>query len=265
MTHHRSAAERVASLDTTLFDAIPTETTDGDRRSLLALQAAVAALGPYRYLEIGSHLGGTLQPHLADDRCVRAVSIDKRPLSQPDARGMRFPYPGNSTERMLHTLRSSGYGTERLHCIDGDVSDIDIDDVGPAPQLCLIDGEHTDDAARRDFAFCRSVTRDDVIIAFHDAHIVYNALDALLAALRDASVEHRSYVLPDCVFVIELGVRTVRNASPVRELLQDNAVPYLAALRANDWYRQFWQRDAFRLARTARQAARSLVARRPRV
>jgi hypothetical protein len=248
MTHHRSAAERVASLDTTLFDAIPTETTDGDRRSLLALQAAVAALGPYRYLEIGSHLGGTLQPHLADDRCVRAVSIDKRPLSQPDARGMRFPYPGNSTERMLHTLRSSGYGTERLHCIDGDVSDIDIDDVG-----------------RRDFAFCRSVTRDDAIIAFHDAHIVYNALDALLAALRDASVEHRSYVLPDCVFVIELGVRTVRNASPVRELLQDNAVPYLAALRANDWYRQFWQRDAFRLARTARQAARSLVARRPRV
>ena len=55
------------------------------------LHAAVAERGPFRYLEIGSHLGGSLQALVADPRCMEIVSIDTRPDSQPDDRGRELP------------------------------------------------------------------------------------------------------------------------------------------------------------------------------
>ena len=78
-------AERVAKGDLSLFDALPAELTPADRGMLLALQAIVAGRHPdYRYLEIGSHRGGSIQPHLFDRRCPDIISIDPRPVSQPD-------------------------------------------------------------------------------------------------------------------------------------------------------------------------------------
>ena len=58
---------RVAALDLSLFDAIPSQSSAWDRRSLLACQAAIRQrIGRYVYLEIGSHLGGSLQTHVLD-------------------------------------------------------------------------------------------------------------------------------------------------------------------------------------------------------
>jgi hypothetical protein len=48
------------ALDPDLFAAIPTQTSPEDRRSFLILQRAVRRGGPYSYLEIGSHVGGTI-------------------------------------------------------------------------------------------------------------------------------------------------------------------------------------------------------------
>lgn len=89
-------ADRIAALDTQLFDHIESQTSEDDRKSLLAVHSSVAArTDPFSYLEIGSHLGGTLQVVIADPRCTRVVSIDPRPPWQPDDRpelnGWEYP------------------------------------------------------------------------------------------------------------------------------------------------------------------------------
>jgi hypothetical protein len=92
------------ALDLGLFAHVRSQTGDQDRLSLLALHNACREIyGEFSYLEIGSHLGGSLQVLIADDRCASIVSIDSRPARQPDVRGV-FDYPGNTTERMLSRL-----------------------------------------------------------------------------------------------------------------------------------------------------------------
>src|SRR4051812_12044666 len=89
--------DRIAELDLSLFDVIPSQSTSDDKGSLLALQLAVRdAVGEYTYLEIGSYLGGSIQPHLLDPECRKIYSIDKRPRSQPDERGIDYIYENNS-------------------------------------------------------------------------------------------------------------------------------------------------------------------------
>src|SRR5690606_19727167 len=64
-----SFSARLQHQDTTIFAGIPSESTLWDRRSLLACQDAIRTRwSPYIYLEIGSHLGGSLQPHVLDPR-----------------------------------------------------------------------------------------------------------------------------------------------------------------------------------------------------
>ncbi|MCE7962284.1 MAG: hypothetical protein DYH05_07255 [Acidobacteria bacterium ACB1] len=149
--------ERLNSLDLTLFENIQSQTTEDDRRSLLAIQCAVRERSPgYNYLEIGSHLGGSLQSHLLDDKCSTIYSIDKRPLVQPDERGVRYGYPENSTARMLELL-SELAPTEKIITIDGDTKTLDPNVIDEKIQLCFIDGEHTDVATSLDFEFCLDV------------------------------------------------------------------------------------------------------------
>jgi hypothetical protein len=58
---------KITSLDITLFDAIYSQSTPEDKLSFLMVQKAVRGLvSQYSYLEIGSHLGGTIQPYLVD-------------------------------------------------------------------------------------------------------------------------------------------------------------------------------------------------------
>ena len=70
-------SERIAALDTDLFAYVDSQTSEDDQKTLLAIQDGVAEqTRSFSYLEIGSHLGGTLQAVLADPRCTRVVSID---------------------------------------------------------------------------------------------------------------------------------------------------------------------------------------------
>ena len=92
------ASKRIRGLDLSLFDAIP---------SLLGVHRAVMNKhGRFAYLEIGSHLGGSIQPYLLNSASLRIYSIDRRPSSQPDERerDCTVSYPENSTELMLHNL-----------------------------------------------------------------------------------------------------------------------------------------------------------------
>jgi Methyltransferase domain len=232
-------AERIAALDPTLFDTIASETTRNDRRSLLALhQACADDTEGFAYLEIGSHLGGSLQVLVRDPRCRRIVSIDARPLRQPDERGPEWRYRENSTERMrgqLGALPDADLG--KLETIDASTADIDPASIAPPPTLCFVDGEHTDDAVLRDARFCRQVISDDGWLAFHDTGIVYGGLTAFLEELADEGVEHRSYFLPDSIVAVELGEPRLLKTKQVVDRIIANAEGYLSTLRENDRYR----------------------------
>lgn len=241
------------SLDLEVFAPIESQTSDDDKRSLLACQAATRRLlGDYRYLEIGSHLGGSIQPHLLDSACTAITSIDNRPPFQPDERGVDFVYTDNSTARMLDNLATIHPDLTKLHTIDADTADIEPSSIHTPVQLCFIDGEHTDDAASRDFTFCLEVLDQSGVIVLHDASVIYNGLRRCLDELRARNVAFHAYVLPEQVFVVEIGEFPIHRDPLIVPLLLDNHVAYLHGLGANDHYRRFSTRKEFQAARRLR-------------
>jgi Methyltransferase domain len=230
-------ADRVAALDSQLFAHVESQTYDGDRKSLLAVHNAVAArTDGFSYLEVGSHLGGTLQAVIADPRCARVVSIDSRPQWQPDDRPgfTHFEYPDNSTERMLKLLQHvPGADLSKLETVEESTENL-----APGrfarPDFCFIDAEHTHRAALRDARFCRTVMQGAGIIAFHDFEIIG---PAILDLLRETPGPQRGYLLSFCVFVIELGaVPTLLDDPGVRSQLR----PQRGWIMANRMSVQTW-------------------------
>ncbi|HMT09235.1 MAG TPA: class I SAM-dependent methyltransferase [Pyrinomonadaceae bacterium] len=239
-------ADRLAALDISLFDQIQGQTTDDDRTSLLSVQLALGNLRPnYSYLEIGSYLGGSIQPHLLDDKCQRIVSVDKRPLVQPDARGYDWVYQNNSTARMLEGLKQVSPDISKIETIDGDTSEIKPEQVGEKVDACFIDGEHTDEAAFRDFRFCLDVLADNGLIMFHDSQITYNAIADATQYLTDKGIAFKAYPLPLTAFVIEIGDFPLHKEPAVAAQMVKGHLSYIACLRYNDNYRRFATRFPF--------------------
>ncbi len=241
----------IADLDLDLFSKINSQSTDHDKQSFLAIQLAVRNLRPgYRYLEIGSYLGGSIQPHLLDDSCSRIYSIDKRPEKQPDERGFDYTYLNNSTERMLEMLRAvAPEKMDKIVTIDGDSRSIDPSEIKDKIDLCFIDGEHTDAAVLSDFRFCLNVLNSDGCIAFHDAQITYNGIGSCISYLEQRGVAFRAYTLPHIVFVIEIGDFPMHNEPTIFERLVNNHQSYLFSLQENDRYRRFANKYPFRMVR----------------
>ncbi|MEO6051733.1 MAG: class I SAM-dependent methyltransferase [Pyrinomonadaceae bacterium] len=242
----RNFEKAINELDLKLFERINSQSSDFDKRSLLACELAVRErVGEYCYLEIGSYLGGSIQPHLLDPKCRRIYSIDKRPLVQPDARGLDYVYQNNSTGRMLELLEKVSENTEKLTTIDGDTRTNDPAGITDKIDLCFIDGEHTDEAVISDFKFCLRVLNDNGAIAFHDAQIAYGGISACLIYLEENQIAFNAYVLPDIVFVIELGNFPIHDNSAIAEMLINNHRSFLFALNDNDHYRRFANRFPF--------------------
>jgi Methyltransferase domain len=216
----------LATLDTSLFGHVRSQTSEPDRVSLLALHVACRdAHGQFAYLEIGSHLGGSLQVLVADERCTSITSIDLRPESVPDVRGVSS-YPGNTTQRMMERLASvPGADLAKVRTIEADTSAVEQEALTAAPQLCLIDGEHTHDAALRDARFCRRVLQGSGAIVFHDRRLVRPAIECFLEELGESP--HEGYPLLGSVYVIELG--ETRLLPVVQKLLvgQEEPKPFL--------------------------------------
>jgi hypothetical protein len=253
-----TVAQRISALDTSLFASIPSESSDHDKRSLLACQSAMRNLrSGYGYLEIGSYLGGSIQPHLLDPLCARIVSIDKRPEEMPDNRGLTYRYPQNTTARMVELLREvEPNQLDKLVCIDGNSNELDPAAVEDSIDLCFIDGEHTDEAVLADFRFARGVLGDRGAFVFHDAQIVYNGLAKIVEDLKASDQPFRAYNLPDYLLVIEVGEVPLHRDSRIAAMLVDNHVGYLASLQANDHYRRIANLLPVRLARSVRARIR---------
>lgn len=240
----------INELDLGLFEKIPSQSTDHDKRSLLAVQRSVRELTPeYNYLEIGSYIGGSIQPYLLDSRCRRIYSIDKRPHSQPDARGFDFVYENNSTARMMENLAKVAENREKISTIDGDSKTIGLTEIKDKIQLCFIDGEHTDETVVADFKFCLRVLDKNGAIVFHDAQITYNGIAESIAYLEENNFNFKAYVLPHIVFVVEIGDFPIHKNGVIAERLRDNYHSYLFALQNNDHYRRFSTRFPFGMLR----------------
>lgn len=244
--------QSISALDLRLFEKISSQSSDGDKGSLLAIQLATRELRPnYKYLEIGSYLGGSLQPYLLDDRCERIYSIDKRPASQPDERKIEYRYLNNSTERMMENLR--GVSEERLAkivTIDGDTREIGPESVPDKIDVCFIDGEHTDAAVMADFQFCLDkLNAAGGVILFHDSQIIYNGLARCIEHLKTIGKDFRAYILPHVVFVIEIGDFPLHRHPQIAKRLINNHEAYLFSLQDNDYYREFTNKMPFRLVR----------------
>ena len=245
---------RIGAMDTSLFDAIPSQTNQHDRRTLLAIQAAVASRqNPYRYLEIGSHLGGSIQPYLLDPRCAGIVSIDKRPERPGDERdALNTPqYLGNSSARMMANLKElCPEQISKITTIDGDTGEISVASLPFRPNLCFIDGEHVDASVFRDFEFCLAAVTEPALIFFHDAEVIFRAIRSALDRLNDEGRRWRAYHLPTSVFVIELGEQwRIHQDAAITEFLFDNHDSYLAALEKMAQYRDFYNRPEMVLLR----------------
>jgi Methyltransferase domain len=246
--------DRLAALDLTLFESIDSETTSEDKRSLLALQVACRReFESFNWLEIGSHLGGSLQTLVRDPRCAYISSIDPRPTEQlPDERQRQTSYPDNSTKRMLELLgRVPGARLGIVRTYEASTETLDPDTFDP-PHVCFVDGEHTDEACERDADFCRRALRNTGLIAFHDVQVVYGGIAAFLERLKSDGVPHRAAYLPDRIFAVELGDPKLLEDPAVvsRRLAAGSGV--LAILDENDRYRAFLKARRARVLQTLR-------------
>jgi hypothetical protein len=241
---------RLERLDTGLFDGIPSQTTDNDKRSLLALQLAIRSLStPYTYLEIGSYLGGSIQTHLLDPSCAVIYSLDTRPASHPDNSGLRQRYPDNTTERMMENLRRIG-DPGKVRNLAGETEALDwAKTEDPGVDLCFIDAEHRDEAVLRDFEFCHSTLHGSGVIVFHDAQLVYQGIARALAGLRAAGTDFHAYNLPSTLLVVEIGDRPIHRHTAISAMLIDNHIGYLESLQANDHFRRWATTGPVRLMR----------------
>lgn len=233
--------ERIDQLDLTLFQTIEGQSSEGDRRSFLALQSACRQWKPggFTVLEIGSFEGGSLQAYVADPSCDRIVSIDPRPPAVPDERGSPWDYSHVTAEQMLARLEAvPGADVRKVQAITAGTDTLCASDVDVCLDLCFIDGEHTDVAALRDARFCLDGVGPDGAIVFHDAHLIYHALREFIGDLQAQGRQFRAYNLPSVVFVIELGACRLSSYEPLRTVREQNYQGFLDSLLANDPLRE---------------------------
>lgn len=206
------SCDRIDELDPSLFEHIESiGSSVADRRSLLALHAALAARGNFRFLEVGSYLGASLQAFIVDPRCTRIVSIDRRDQVSPDERPIQPEYPGNTTGQMLDRLSEvQGADLEKLITIDSSTEELE--PAGLTADLCFIDAEHTNAAVLRDARFCRRVIRDRGVIVFHKRAVVGLGIRQFLHELS----RYRAYPLAHELFVVEINLPSLLSDPRVR-------------------------------------------------
>jgi hypothetical protein len=196
--------ERVAALDLGLFEPIESQTSGWDQLALLALHGVVAdRYGSFCYLEVGSYLGGSIQVLIRDPRCELIISIDRRVALAPDIRG-GVSYDRNTTAHMRERLAQvPAADLGKLTSLESSTESLEVGNLPRRPRYCLIDAEHTDQAALRDARFCAQALGGEGIIAFHDFKLVGGAIRAFV---RESWGEVSGAVaFADAVFAIELG------------------------------------------------------------
>lgn len=229
------------------FFPVPSATTASDKLFLLGAMRLVREAGAYRYLEIGSYLGGSLTPFLMDPTCEAVFSIDDRGRVQPDERGISFDYTSITTQTMLDGLHRKGITTEKLNVIDGSINDIGVGDAGLF-DLSFIDGEHTDEACFRDFIWTFPLMKPDSIMAFHDSSLIYKSLKLILIYLDKMKIPYTFFKRAGSeMSALVIGKYRAANLEGYLGPMQDQTV-FFAASEARRIKDQFINRARPRLA-----------------
>lgn len=233
----------IDDLSLILFEPIPSQTSEGDKRSLLGIHSAVAnRYENFTYLEIGSHLGGSIQPYLRDHRCKKIFSIDPRPQQQPDDRfpGHKSIYKDNSSERMLTLLKNAEIGDiNKIVCIESDASVIEPSEIKPRPDILYIDGEHTMNAVISDCDFCLKVMSKSGTIIFHDYYIIHPAIMEICKQLRKKKQKHIALKLESNIFAIFFDKNVILNNPYLYILFKRNRF-FIQKLVINNYFKSIF-------------------------
>jgi cephalosporin hydroxylase len=135
------------------------------RSEILALGEILKAHAPSRSLEIGTNYGGTL---------LLLCSV-----SSPDAQIISIDLPsgrfgGGYPKRKIPLYRQFPKSGQQLHLIRGDSHSAETKERaerildGYALDYLFLDGDHTYDGVRQDFAMYAPLVRRGGIVAFHD-------------------------------------------------------------------------------------------------
>lgn len=204
----------ILTIEEELLWPVVSETSDGDKLTILAVQEMMPS--GYRYVEVGSHIGGTIAPHLLSRECDHVLSIDPRPPRQDDERGRVFEYPDNTTGRMLLTLVRA-CGDERVNRKLGvrEETATEVSSSADWPgsrryDMALIDAEHTFLAVARDFIAVERMMERDAVVLVHDSNILVEACLAIeLFADRLRPGKSKVAFLKDNVFAVGFGARAL--------------------------------------------------------
>jgi hypothetical protein len=189
-----------STFDFSDFQWIESQTTPADRRALLSIKEALCAeTGSYRYLEVGSHLGGSIQPHISDPRCLGIVSIDPRPLEQPDERWTtNYKYENNSTARMLKLLSAvPGADMGKIQTFEESTESMLPGSIAASADFAFIDGVHTNSAVLRDFHSVRKFLSVPSVLAFHDCFVTPKAFREIRQTLLRERASHQFIYFPE--------------------------------------------------------------------
>lgn len=161
---------------------IPSQTSINDKIFILkTINILNKKLNTYKYLEIGSYLGGSLTPFLLDENCKKIFSIDKREQCIADARDELWNYKNITENDMLNTIKQLGLNYKKILCFNGDIKNFKSKDKF---DLIFIDGEHTNVKCFEDFIYSENLIKKNSIIMFHDSSIIHKALELILIHLK---------------------------------------------------------------------------------
>jgi hypothetical protein len=209
--------------DIRMYELVPSQTSPGDRRSLLELQRMVREKhGTYVYLEIGSFLGGTLTPFCIDEACRAIYSVDARVVTAPNEGScLTSDYGSHTSLAMRQRLAAAtGFDSSKLLCLDSDMRNVAEDALPQKPHLVFIDGEHTNTAVFSDFVAVEKFLAADAVIAFHDYWCVEGGVQRCLEHLRERGNRFSAVKLEGEVFAVFLDGRMPLKSDYVRGFLR---------------------------------------------
>lgn len=191
-----SIDRRINSLDLSLYDKIHSQTWDCEKESLLNIQSTIREY-EYCYLEIGSFMGGSLQPHLLDPMCKLIYSIDSR-KSQSNQKN-------NDLEFMMCGLKKVQNDLRKIITFECDARDISTNQINEKADFAFIDGWHSDEGVFSDFISCLDLCKENACIAFHDTFWVSNGILKIYDYLSLNRIKFKKYLLNGSISLIVLG------------------------------------------------------------
>ena len=171
------------------FFPISSQTSDIDKLFLLkTIKLINSTIKNYKYLEIGSFLGGSLTPFIMDKKCTKILSIDERNKKLSDERSERWDYKKITEKTMINNLKKHNLIINKVQTFNGDIKNYFSKD---KYNLIFIDGVHTDQNCFSDFLHGLDLIDKNSIIIFHDTGIIFKAIKLAMIYLHKNKIKFK--------------------------------------------------------------------------